>query len=41
MLSEPAKPPASSYYVFYHYLESQEDWRKFIPGWEKHYEAVG
>ncbi|MGE0058499.1 MAG: HNH endonuclease, partial [Dehalococcoidia bacterium] len=24
MLSEPAKPPASSYYVFYHYLESQE-----------------
>jgi 5-methylcytosine-specific restriction endonuclease McrA len=41
MLSEPAKPPASSYYVFYHYLESQEDWRKFIPGWEKHYEPVG
>jgi 5-methylcytosine-specific restriction endonuclease McrA len=41
MLSEPAKPPASSYYVFYHYLESQEDWRKFIPGWEKHYESVG
>ncbi len=41
MLSEPAKPPASSYYVFYHYLESQEDWRKFIPGWERHHEAVG
>jgi 5-methylcytosine-specific restriction endonuclease McrA len=41
MLSEPAKPPSSSYYVFYHYLESQEDWRKFIPGWEKHYEPVG
>ena len=41
MLNEPAKPPASSYYVFYHYLESQEDWRKFIPGWEKHHEVVG
>ena len=34
LLNEPKRPPASSYYVFYHYLESQQDWRKFIPGWE-------
>jgi 5-methylcytosine-specific restriction endonuclease McrA len=34
LLNEPKRPPASSYYVFYHYLESQSDWRKFIPGWE-------
>ena len=34
LLNEPKRPPASSYYVFYHYLESQADWRKFIPGWE-------
>jgi 5-methylcytosine-specific restriction endonuclease McrA len=39
MLHEPAKPAASSYYVFYHYLESQADWRKFIPGWEQHHHA--
>ena len=35
LLNEPRRPPASSYYVFYHYLESQSDWRKFIPGWER------
>jgi 5-methylcytosine-specific restriction endonuclease McrA len=35
LLNEPARPPASSYYVFYHYLESQSEWRKFIPGWER------
>ena len=29
----------SSYYIFYHYLEAQELWRKFIPGWEQ-YEGV-
>ena len=29
LLAEPRKPAASSYYVFYHYLESQHDWRKF------------
>ncbi len=34
LLNEPRRPPASSYYVFYHYLESQADWRKFIPGAE-------
>ena len=35
LLNEPRRPPASSYYVFYHYLEAQSDWRKFIPGWEQ------
>jgi 5-methylcytosine-specific restriction endonuclease McrA len=36
---EPSRPPSSTYYVFYHYLEAQSDWRKFIPGWEQ-YESV-
>lgn len=39
LLSEPRKPPASAYYIFYHYLEAQAVWRKFIPGWEQ-YEGV-
>lgn len=34
LLREPAKPPATSYYLFYDYLEREEGWRKFIPGWE-------
>jgi 5-methylcytosine-specific restriction endonuclease McrA len=33
---EPYRPPASSYYLFYPYLETREAWRKFVPGWEKH-----
>lgn len=40
LLNEPRRPPASSYYIFYHYLESQTDWRKFIPGWEHHEEFI-
>jgi 5-methylcytosine-specific restriction endonuclease McrA len=40
LLTEPRRPPASSYYVFYHYLENQTDWRKFIPGWEQVEEAA-
>jgi 5-methylcytosine-specific restriction endonuclease McrA len=40
LLTEPRRPPASSYYVFYHYLETQSDWRKFIPGWEQFEEAA-
>jgi 5-methylcytosine-specific restriction endonuclease McrA len=35
LMSEPSRPPSSSYYVFYHYLEVQVEWRKFIPGWER------
>jgi 5-methylcytosine-specific restriction endonuclease McrA len=40
LVREPKRPPASSYYVFYHYLESQLDWRKFIPGWEAYEDAA-
>jgi 5-methylcytosine-specific restriction endonuclease McrA len=40
LLNEPKAPPASSYYIFYHYLEAQADWRKFIPGWERYEEAA-
>jgi 5-methylcytosine-specific restriction endonuclease McrA len=40
LLNEPRRPPASSYYVFYHYLEAQADWRKFIPGWEQYDEEA-
>ncbi len=40
LLKEPARPPASSFYVFYHYLQDQEDWRKFIPGWERYEEVA-
>lgn len=35
LLNQPHRPSASSYYIFYHYLESKSDWRKFIPGWEQ------
>ncbi len=35
MIAQPQRPPVSAYYMFYPYLDSQEDWRKFIPGWEK------
>ena len=31
---EPFQPRSNSYYVFSHYLESQDGWRKFIPSWE-------
>jgi 5-methylcytosine-specific restriction endonuclease McrA len=34
LLREPFTPRVSSYYVVYRYLDGQEDWRKFIPGWE-------
>jgi 5-methylcytosine-specific restriction endonuclease McrA len=40
LLKEPVRPPASAYYVFYHYLEAQSDWRKFIPGWERYEETA-
>jgi 5-methylcytosine-specific restriction endonuclease McrA len=35
LIREPARPHVSSYYIFYQYLERQEGWRKFIPGWEE------
>lgn len=40
LAKEPARPPSSAYYVFYHYLEAQYEWRKFIPGWERVAEAA-
>ena len=35
LLREPFAPKMSSYYVVYRYLDDQEGWRKFIPGWEQ------
>jgi 5-methylcytosine-specific restriction endonuclease McrA len=34
LLREPFRPRANSYYVFFHYLEAQNGWRKFLPAWE-------
>ncbi len=31
---EPFQPRVSSYYVVYPYLDAEEEWRKFVPGWE-------
>jgi 5-methylcytosine-specific restriction endonuclease McrA len=31
---EPYQPHVNSYYVVYPYLNSEEGWRKFVPGWE-------
>jgi 5-methylcytosine-specific restriction endonuclease McrA len=30
----PYEPKASSYYVLYRYLQTYDEWRKFIPEWE-------
>ena len=34
LLTEPYQPRVTSYYVVYPYLNSEEGWRKFVPGWE-------
>lgn len=34
LLKEPFAPKVNSYYVVYRYLDGQEGWRKFLPGWE-------
>ena len=34
LLREPFAPKMNSYYVVYRYLDGQESWRKFLPGWE-------
>lgn len=34
LLRMPARPRDSLYYPFYSYLETQSEWRKFIPSWE-------
>jgi 5-methylcytosine-specific restriction endonuclease McrA len=35
LLREPFRPYVSSYFIVYPYLDSQTEWRKFIPGWER------
>lgn len=35
LVREPSRPRLSAFYAFYHYLEHQAEWRKFIPGWER------
>lgn len=34
LLREPYQPKVSNYYVVYPYLNAEEGWRKFVPGWE-------
>jgi 5-methylcytosine-specific restriction endonuclease McrA len=31
----PYEPRASSYYLFHQYLDANDEWRKFVPGWEQ------
>ena len=31
---QPVRPRSSFFHTFYPYLEQQEEWRKFVPGWE-------
>lgn len=35
LLREPFTPRVNSYYVVHRYLDGQEEWRKFLPGWEE------
>jgi 5-methylcytosine-specific restriction endonuclease McrA len=32
---QPFEPRASSYYLFYQYLDGHSEWRKFLAGWEQ------
>ncbi len=41
MRREPAPPRVSVYYQFFQYLGSQEEWRKFVPGYEPLSAAAG
>ena len=34
LLRKPFAPKVTSYYVVYRYLDRQDGWRKFLPGWE-------
>jgi 5-methylcytosine-specific restriction endonuclease McrA len=38
---EPFQPTYSYYRTFYHYLQSNDGWRKFIPGVDDAYDAGG
>ena len=35
LIRQPYRPRITSFHLFYHYLEYQAGWRKFIPGWEQ------
>ncbi len=39
--NEPAPPRVSIYHVFFQYLGSQSEWRKFVPGYEPVASAAG
>ena len=34
LMHEPVAPRVSLYYAFWPYLEREEAWRKFVPGWD-------
>ena len=34
MRREPGAPRVSIYHGFFQYLDTQEEWRKFVPGYE-------
>jgi hypothetical protein len=34
LFREPAAPRVSIYHAFFQYLSHQEEWRKFVPGYE-------
>ena len=34
LIRPPARPSYNPYRPFYHYLDEQVEWRKFIPGWQ-------
>lgn len=35
LMTEPKRPHAGSYYLFYPYLSHRHGWRKFVPGWDE------
>jgi 5-methylcytosine-specific restriction endonuclease McrA len=39
LLREPFRPKVGRYYVVFPYLESQEGWRKFVPGWTPRFDG--
>ncbi|MCL5025070.1 MAG: HNH endonuclease [Chloroflexi bacterium] len=34
LLHKPFRPVASAYYILHQYLDTYEEWRKYIPEWE-------
>ncbi len=34
LLHQPYRPVASAYYILHQYLDTYEEWRKYIPEWE-------